>query len=130
MRKILLVILIFTIGVALFTQCQQSEEFDITVDQFLLVKDEGNAIIMDVRTEDEYNSGHIENAILLNLYAREFPVKIKDLNIENTYYVYCRSGARSRSAVKLMREEGFSKAFNIKGGILQLTRKGIDLVSE
>ena len=129
LKKRFLPIFVFIIGTTQFNSCQQSADFDVTTDQFLKGKNEANAIILDVRTENEYQNGHLENAVLINIYAPDFSSKIKDLNKDNTYYVYCRSGARSRSAVKLMRKEGFSKAFNIKGGIHQLSRKGIKLVN-
>jgi rhodanese-related sulfurtransferase len=120
--------LLITIGLFQLVSCQQSTDFDITADQFLKEKDEANVTILDVRTENEYNNGHVENAILMSLRASDFSDKIRDLNKDHTYYVYCRSGGRSRSAVNKMRKEGFSSAYNIKGGILQLKRKGIELV--
>jgi rhodanese-related sulfurtransferase len=128
-KKKYLTILILIIGTFLFHGCQQSSDFNVTVDQFLNDRDKVNAIILDVRTEKEYNNGHLENAILINIHAPDFSKKIKDLSKDETYYVYCRSGGRSKSAVRMMRKEGLSKAYNIKGGILQLTRKGIKLVN-
>jgi rhodanese-related sulfurtransferase len=128
-KKKFLPVFVFIIGTTQFNSCQQFADFDVTADQFLNGKNEANAIILDVRTENEYQNGHLENAVLINMHAPDFSSKIKDLNKDNTYYVYCRSGARSRSAVKLMRKEGFSKAFNIKGGIHQLSRKGVELAN-
>jgi rhodanese-related sulfurtransferase len=104
-------------------------DIDITVDQFISENDKSDIILLDVRTKKEYNDGHLENAILMNMRSPDFSKNIKDLNKDNTYYVYCHSGARSTSAVRLMRKEGFSKAYNIKGGIIQLTRKGVNLVN-
>ena len=78
------------------------------------------AVILDVRTEDEFESGHIPNA--LNIDLRMGPGFIDEVNAldkKKSYYVYCRSGARSAQAVQLMRDLGFSETYNLIGGILE-----------
>ena len=78
------------------------------------------AVVLDVRTEDEFESGHIPNA--LNIDLRKGPGFIDELNAldkNKFYYVYCRSGARSAQAVKVMRDLGFSETYNLIGGILE-----------
>ena len=45
--------------------------------------------------------------------------EINSLDKNKSYYVYCRSGARSSQAVQLMRELGFNDTFNLLGGILE-----------
>ena len=120
--------LILLVGLNLSGCQQSSEEIDITADQFLNLDDTSDAIILDVRTDSEFQGGHLENAIFLNMRSSDFKEKIEKLDKQKTYYVYCRSGVRSKSVVKMMREEGFQGAFNVKGGIKQLTRNGLNLV--
>jgi len=79
-----------------------------------------NAVLLDVRTEDEFQAGHLPNAILIDIYKGQgFIYSIDALDKSKNYYVYCRSGARSGQACRVMNQLGFENAFNLVGGILQ-----------
>lgn len=78
-----------------------------------------NAVILDVRTEGEYNDGIIANAINIDIYkGQDFINEIEALDKTKNYYVYCRSGARSAKACEIMNGLGFENAYNLVGGIL------------
>ena len=78
-----------------------------------------NAVILDVRTEAEYNDGIILNAINIDIHkGQEFITELEALDKSKNYYVYCRSGARSAKACEIMNEVGFETAYNLLGGIL------------
>lgn len=84
-----------------------------------LAKD-ANAIILDVRTDDEVAEGIIPNAIQMDIYKGQgFIYKLEELDKSKNYYVYCRSGARSGQACAIMNQLGFKNAFNLSGGILE-----------
>jgi len=84
-----------------------------------LSKDD-NAVILDVRTEDEFDNGYIPNSINIDIYeGQEFISKLKELDKSRTYFVYCRSGNRSRQACAIMNQLGFEKAYNLIGGIME-----------
>lgn len=91
----------------------------ITVKEFYeAVKTDSSAVILDVRTAEEYAAGHIEGAINLNLKDSEtFNEGIKALDKDKTYYVYCRSGRRSNIAASKMLNAGL-KAIDMEGGII------------
>ena len=77
------------------------------------------AVILDVRTEEEFESGYIPNAKNIDLrMGPGFIDEINTLEKNISYYVYCRSGARSAQAVQLMRDLGFNESYNLLGGIL------------
>ena len=77
------------------------------------------AVILDVRTEEEFESGYIPNARNIDLrMGPGFIDEINTLEKNKSYYVYCRSGARSAQAVQLMRDLGFNETYNLLGGIL------------
>ena len=77
------------------------------------------AVILDVRTEEEFESGYIPNAKNIDLrMGPGFIDEINTLEKNKSYYVYCRSGARSAQAVQLMRDLGFNETYNLLGGIL------------
>ena len=108
--------------------CQANNpEINISAEEFLNLNETTESLILDVRTNSEYSAGHLEDAVLLSLRDSDFSQKIKELDKSKTYYVYCLSGVRSRSAVKKMRQEGITKAYNIKGGINALIRNGAEL---
>lgn len=76
-----------------------------------------NAVILDVRTQDEIDEGYIPEAINLDIYRpQEFMDGIKQLDPEKNYYVYCRSGNRSGQACALLNSIGITNAYNLKGG--------------
>ena len=77
------------------------------------------SIILDVRTPEEYNSGHILSAQLLDIRNPQGVMEgIAHLDTSKTYYVYCRSGARSAQACQLLMQQGIKDCFNLLGGIL------------
>lgn len=78
-----------------------------------------NAVILDVRSEEEVDQGYIPNAINIDIrLAQEFMDEIEKLDKSKNYYVYCRSGARSASACSVMNQNGFENTYNLMGGIL------------
>ena len=83
-----------------------------------MVANNSDAVIIDVRTEDEIKEGIIEGAININLMGAGFPDKIKALDKSKTYFMVCRSGNRSGSACGFMVENGFSNLYNLNGGMM------------
>jgi len=75
-------------------------------------------IIIDVRTAQEFATGHIENAINISYLADDFWDQIEQLSPSKHIFVYCRSGRRSIRTCTLMRNGGFdnNKLFNLEGG--------------
>jgi rhodanese-related sulfurtransferase len=76
-----------------------------------------NAIILDVRTEDEVNRGKIPGAINIDIYKGQgFIYTVDMLEKSKNYYVYCAAGVRSFNACRIMEELGFENTFNLLGG--------------
>ncbi len=77
------------------------------------------AIILDVRTEEEVEEGYIPGAKNIDIYKGQgFVDEIENLDKSKNYYVYCRSGKRSAQACQLMNQMGFENTYNLEGGIL------------
>lgn len=84
-----------------------------------LEKDE-NAYILDVRTEEEFIEGYIPEATNLDIHkGQEFIDELGKLDKSKSYFVYCRSGARSAQACALMNQQGIENAYNLMGGITE-----------
>jgi len=83
-----------------------------------LEKDE-NAIILDVRTQEEIEEGYIPKATNIDFYlGADFLKEIEKLDKSKNYYVYCRSGNRSGQACAIMNSVGFENAYNLEGGFM------------
>lgn len=79
-----------------------------------------NAVILDVRTADEYNRGIIPGAVNIDIYKGQgFIDEVEKLDKTKNYYVYCAAGARSGQACNIMNQLGFANAYNLAGGITQ-----------
>lgn len=111
---------IFQIGLALlfgtFVFADGQIE-NVSVDAFKTLVDNGDGILLDVRTPDEVAQGKIPGASVLNIYDEDFERKLNYMQKDKPIYVYCRSGGRSSQAAKTMSENGFSKVYNLLGGI-------------
>ncbi len=93
-----------------------SPDFEISVDELKTWRDEGRAhVLLDVRTEEEYDIALIEGSTLIPL--NELPERLDELDTEADIVVHCHHGPRSSSAVSYMRSRGFTRARNLSGGI-------------
>lgn len=78
-----------------------------------------NAVILDVRTEDEWNEGIIPGAELNDIYKGQgFIYRLEELDKNKNYYVYCKAGGRSAQACSIMNQMGFENTFNLEGGFM------------
>ncbi len=84
------------------------------------------ALVVDVRTPEEYRSGHIPGAV--NLPLDQIQAWAKDLPKDRPVYLYCRSGNRSQKAAEYLVKEGYTNLYNLEGGILAIQQKGLPLV--
>ncbi len=87
-----------------------------------------NQLIVDVRTPDEFNSGHIEGAINIDFFSTDFLEQIEQLDKSETIYIYCRSGKRSSKATPKILGLGFEHVVDLKGGIKNWTKSNQKLV--
>ena len=108
----------------LFSNCNQNQNLNIEpnkVYDLLSNNNKNNSILLDVRTEEEFIESKINNSLNIDFYSDNFKISILSLDKSKTYYVYCRSGRRSLNTVEFMRENGFSKSYNVDGGIIKWT---------
>jgi rhodanese-related sulfurtransferase len=91
---------------------------DINVASFKKMMSAPNTVILDVRTPGEIAQGKINGAVALDFYAADFQQRIDKLDKSKTYLVVCRSGSRSGQACRMMQQKGFSKLYNLQGGMM------------
>lgn len=85
-------------------------------------------VLLDVRTQEECDSGHIPDALLIPL--SELESRLDELNMTDHIMVYCRSGHRSEEAAQILVTNGFVHVYNIEGGILQWQAQGFPVYTE
>ena len=84
------------------------------------LENDENAVILDVRTQEEVDEGYIPDSINIDIYTgQQFVNELEKLDKSKNYYVYCRTGNRSGQACSLMQGMGFKNAYNLLGGITE-----------
>jgi len=89
-----------------------------------------DTVIIDVRTPEEFQGGHLEGAINIDVQSADFAEKMMELDPNGEYFVYCRSGNRSGQAIAQMNQMGFNGENLTNGGSVQNASdlSGIDIV--
>lgn len=82
-----------------------------------LLNSEKSAVLLDVRTQQEYNEGHIPNSLLIPLDGLKESVESKIPDKEAKTLIYCRSGSRSKQAADILISKGYKNVYNL-GGII------------
>lgn len=77
---------------------------------------EQNVILLDVRTPEEYATGHLKGAVLYDYHGDDFERKLSQLPKEDTIVIYCATGYRSIRAARLLKKMGHT-VIHMDGGI-------------
>ena len=75
----------------------------------------GECILLDIRTAGEFRSGHIRNATLIPV--EELEKRVPELDPNKKLVIYCRSGKRCLRALPMLTEEGYKEVMVLEGGI-------------
>ena len=92
-----------------------------------LIAEKADLVILDVRTIPEFDSGHLEGAI--NIPVEELSQRLSELNQKDELLVYCKTGNRSTTAVRILRENGYDRIYHMDGGITAWNVAGFPTVS-
>ena len=98
MPKLLLALLSAAFLSVGLTGCSAAESLTVSDD----------TTIIDVRTSAEYEAGHLDGAVNIDVSSSDFAAEIQKLPADGHYVVYCQSGNRSAQAVSLMHDQGFT----------------------
>lgn len=88
------------------------------------IKTTENPQILDVRTPDEFESEHIDNAKNVNWNSDDFAAKAESFDKSKPVFVYCLSGGRSKKAATKLKELGFTNVYELEGGFLNWNEEG------
>lgn len=115
---LILLLMVSIAGCANSPQGSKSGVQNINQEEFAKIVQAEKAVIVDVRTPQEVAAGIIKGAtVFADINGSNFEAQMAKLDKSKTYIIYCRSGARSSSAANYMVSKGFTKVYNLNGGI-------------
>ena len=97
---------------------------------YQMLNNEKNPQIIDIRTPQEYQSGHIKDAILINFYDPNFAQNVEKAGLDKNkpIYIYCRSGNRTSHSIKIFQQLGFKHIVNLGYGLNEWKHLQLPLV--
>jgi len=124
MKKLSFLIILFFVTIAAVRAQQPAPRNIVKPDpQALAQIKAGKAYLVDVRTPEEFDGGHLQYSKNINFNAPDFKAQIAQLDKSKPVYLYCRSGNRSGKAADTLKALGFQSYYNI-GGFEQLRADG------
>lgn len=87
-----------------------------------------NQTIIDIRTPNEFKQGHIEGAVNINFFDKNFIEQISNYDKNNPLFIYCRSGNRTSSASRILSKSGFMQVYDLQGGVKSWVKSNNTLV--
>lgn len=122
MKNVLLYLLLFTV---ISCESQPGSETRLNADEFEKGLTKQGIQVLDVRTANEFKSGHIKNALQADWTNKEqFSERLKYVDKDKPVYIYCLVGSRSAYAADWMRSNGFKNVIELNGGINAWKRSG------
>lgn len=114
-RMLVLVLLVLGVGSAL-VGCTRSGGSEAAADVVPAAEAAAaiadGASVIDVRTPEEFDAGHLDGARNIDVSADDFESRIAELDRDSSYVVYCRTGSRAAAAVRTMLDAGFEDVVN------------------
>ena len=120
-----LIAMLFCIGLA----AAEQELLSVEEAHELVSQNSGNKnfIIIDLRTRDDYDQGHIGGAISMNYYATNFQRMASQLDRDALIFMYCQRGKQSPMALRDFKKMGFTQVRILDGGIAGWVAAGLPL---
>jgi len=123
MIRVVILSLIFVFSCELINTTEISM---ISESDFVEIQD-SDYILIDVRTKDEFDLGHIDSAINLDFYSDTFQNDILSIDKNLPIVLYCRTNNRSTKTANILKENGFKELSVLEGGITDWVKNGNDI---
>ena len=117
MKKIIILTLLYFFNVSCKSQNKENYQLLAPLEFLEKLKTTSNPQILDVRTSQEFITGHIKNAINVNWNGDKFNDEIKIFDKTKPIFVNCQAGGRSKKASERLQTLGFNKIIELDGGI-------------
>ncbi len=129
-RRLLILAVLALVAVFAITACDSGDAssevpgaYTVSADEAVDLIEAGEHMIIDVRTPAEYDEAHIVGALNIDVNGADFAERIADLDPEQPYLLYCRSGNRSAQAASQMEDIDIEEIADA-GGLADLARAG------
>jgi len=117
-------ILFFVMLLAITVHAQEADSIALLSPvEFKTQIERGTVQLIDVRTPEEFQEGHIEGALNIDFYSEDFEKEFHKLDKDQPVYLYCRSGYRSNQSAIKLKEMGFKDVYDLEGGILNYNQE-------
>lgn len=96
-----------------------------------LIADNKSVIVLDVRTPAEFETGHIQNAVNIDINSDDFAQRVALLDRDTTYVIHCAANVengRTDKSITVMNELGFTDLLDLEGGIIAWQQEGLEIV--
>ncbi|MCK0180596.1 rhodanese-like domain-containing protein [Flavobacteriaceae bacterium S0862] len=129
MRRVLFVLMAFMV---FNYSCKEEKQTSSTIEvispqEMQEISQIEGVQLVDVRTPEEYEEGYIEGFQNIDYFSENFNQEIEKLDKSKPVIVYCKSGNRSGKCAKKMEEAGFSKIYDLEGGITKWAFEGYEI---
>ncbi len=134
MRKILLFVTVFAL--LILHSCNDSNRKETSTSDIELISaqqvheainNEDSLQLVDVRSQEEYKVSHLKGAQNICIDNDDFDKKVKSLDKNKPIYVYCKKGSQSAKAAEKLKKLGFTKVYDLDGGIRSWEEKKLEL---
>lgn len=112
------------------TPAVAGEPKNVTPDEAEKLVKDGKVTVLDVRTPEEFEDGHIAGAVNLNVHDAEFSAKLAELDKAKPILLHCAAGNRSVRALPVLREQKFPTVYHLNGGLKAWLQAGKPTVEE
>lgn len=130
MKKIILLFSLF-LTLAITQSCFEATAGTIEIvspEEAASIMESEAAVLVDVRSKKEFEAGHIEGAINIPVDSENLHEIIARLDQEEPVMVYCNGGRQSAQCAKILEEKGFTKIFDLDGGLSTWKASGREIV--
>ena len=119
------VIIVFTLSSCAQSQSGKTVSQKLDANSFKNTLESVNDVqLIDVRTQEEFASGHLVGSINYDIYLNDFDTQLASLNKNQPVMVYCKGGGRSADAIEKLEKLGFTQIYDLSGGIMAWEAKG------
>jgi rhodanese-related sulfurtransferase len=123
LKKIILFMMMLTLTSGMIYAQEGKDRQIIKEKKFNRLMKKENTVVIDVRTTEEFSSGHIPGALHMDVQKDNFTQNIQALDPSKKYLLYCKSGKRSAKATAILKKNGFNNVHHLRGGFQQWNGK-------
>lgn len=142
MSKLFFIVLLFSLALSTWAQSTLNPKFEqkienliqhsvptITCERLKGKMNTPNLVLLDARELEEYQTSHLEDAVWVgyNTFDKKY---VADVSKDAIVVVYCSVGYRSEKIAEQLKELGYSKVYNLYGGIFEWTNRAYPLLNE